>query len=234
MSAMPPSVAKRPSSTRGIPKPSFSPRFTSSSCDVGLGRAVDPGMGRGQGHRVGAPSLDDLAAATAASRDRVVDFLRAASIIAVVFGHWFIGMIVWRGGILTTRSAVGVTSGLWLATWLFQVMPIFFSVGGFSYLPSLDAARGRGHSRWAFVPSPSTRVLLRRRNVPAPSPSRLLGHGRRGVGRSPAAHDPALLAAVRRSALYLVPGDRRLSEEPARHRRRSRVQRLSADGLLPA
>jgi fucose 4-O-acetylase-like acetyltransferase len=108
---------------------------------------------------VGAPTLDDLAATTPASRDRVVDFLRAASIIAVVFGHWFIGMIVWQGGILTTRSAVGVTSGLWLATWCFQVMPIFFFVGGFSNLTSLDAARRRGDSDWTFVRTRLVRLL---------------------------------------------------------------------------
>jgi fucose 4-O-acetylase-like acetyltransferase len=109
---------------------------------------------------VGAPTtLDDLAAATPASRDRVVDFLRAASIIAVVFGHWFIGMIVWQGGILTTRSAVGVTSGLWIATWFFQVMPVFFFVGGFSNLTSLDAARRRGDSDWTFVRSRLKRLL---------------------------------------------------------------------------
>ena len=36
--------------------------------------------------------LKELAAATPASRDRYVDFLRAASIAGVVFGHWFIAI----------------------------------------------------------------------------------------------------------------------------------------------
>jgi len=47
-----------------------------------------------------------------------------------------IGIVWWQDGVLRTTSAVGVTTGLWLATWFFQVMPIFFFVGGFSNLVS--------------------------------------------------------------------------------------------------
>ena len=103
--------------------------------------------------------LDDLVARTPASRDRVVDFLRAASIVAVVFGHWFIGIVWWQDGVMSTTSAVGVTSGLWLATWFFQVMPIFFFVGGYANLVSLDAERRRGGSSASFVSSRVRRLL---------------------------------------------------------------------------
>jgi hypothetical protein len=95
--------------------------------------------------------LDEMVEATPASRDRVVDFLRAASIVAVVIGHWFIGLITWQDGILRTQSAVGRVSWLWAATWVFQVMPVFFFVGGFSNMVSLDAARRRGTSTGRFV-----------------------------------------------------------------------------------
>lgn len=108
---------------------------------------------------VGTSSLDEMVAKTPATRDRVVDFLRAASIVAVVFGHWFIGMIWWQDGVLRTTSAVGVTPGLWIGTWLFQVMPIFFFVGGFSNMTSLDASRRRGESTGAFVRSRVGRLL---------------------------------------------------------------------------
>ncbi len=103
--------------------------------------------------------LDRIVAATPASRDRVVDFLRAASIVAVVFGHWFIGIVWWQDGVLRTTSAVGVTTGLWLATWFFQVMPVFFFVGGFSNLVSLDASRRRGDPDARFVRTRVTRLL---------------------------------------------------------------------------
>lgn len=103
--------------------------------------------------------LDELAANTPSTRDRTVDFLRAASICAVVFGHWFIGLIYWRNGVIGVHSAVGVTAGMWLGTWLFQVMPIFFFVGGFSNLITLDAFHRRGESNWAFVRSRAWRLL---------------------------------------------------------------------------
>jgi fucose 4-O-acetylase-like acetyltransferase len=105
------------------------------------------------------PRLDDLVQATPASRDRTMDFLRAASIVAVVVGHWFIGMIYWRSGVIGTTSAVGVTSGLWLATWFFQVMPIFFFVGGFANATALASFRRRGASTGAFVRSRLERLL---------------------------------------------------------------------------
>jgi hypothetical protein len=103
--------------------------------------------------------IDELVAKTPASRDRVVDFLRAASILAVVIGHWLIGIIGWREGVIRATSAVGVTSYLWLATWFLQVMPIFFFVGGFSNYVAYTAYRERGESAGAFVRSRLDRLL---------------------------------------------------------------------------
>jgi hypothetical protein len=105
------------------------------------------------------PSVDQLARATPATRDRYVDFLRAASILAVCLGHWFIGIIWWQHGILRTTSAVGVTAWMWLATWFFQVMPIFFFVGGFSNMVTYDSYRRRGATTWAFIRSRLDRLL---------------------------------------------------------------------------
>jgi fucose 4-O-acetylase-like acetyltransferase len=103
--------------------------------------------------------LDALIKATPTSRDRSMDFLRAASIVAVVFGHWFISINHWNHGVIRSTSAVGVTSGLWLLTWAFQVMPIFFFVGGFANLVALDSSRRRGQTTWAFVRSRLDRLL---------------------------------------------------------------------------
>ncbi|MDP9329979.1 MAG: acyltransferase [Actinomycetota bacterium] len=100
-----------------------------------------------------------MAARTPDTRDRTVDFLRAASILTVVAGHWTIGIIYWRGGVIGTSSAIGVTSWMWLATWVLQVMPIFFFVGGFSNLVAYDAYRRRGDSTWTFVKSRMGRLL---------------------------------------------------------------------------
>lgn len=97
------------------------------------------------------PNLSDLAAATPSTRDRYVDFLRAASIITVVVGHWLIGLIHFDGGLIRTTSVIGVAPGLWLATWVLQVMPIFFFVGGFSNLVAYDSFRRRGLPTWSFI-----------------------------------------------------------------------------------
>jgi len=104
-------------------------------------------------------SVGELATRTPDTRDRYVDFLRAVSILAVVFGHWMIMIVWWQGGLIRNTSAIGVTKGLWLATWVFQVMPVFFFVGGFSNLTAYDAFRRRGESTWSFVRSRIERLL---------------------------------------------------------------------------
>ena len=104
-------------------------------------------------------SIGELAMKTPDTRDRVVDFLRAASILTVVVGHWTIGIIWWHDGLIGTSSAIGVTSWLWLATWILQVMPIFFFVGGFSNLVTYDAFRRRHQTTGAFIRSRLERLL---------------------------------------------------------------------------
>ncbi len=106
------------------------------------------------------PRLDDMVAATPASRDRYVDFLRAASIVVVVLGHWTISLIAWDGGVIRSTSALGLGSGLWLATWVLQVMPVFFFVGGYANLVAYESARRAGQSAGAFIRSRLRRLLL--------------------------------------------------------------------------
>lgn len=104
------------------------------------------------------PGLGDLVAATPAERDRVVDFLRAASILAVVAGHWLIATVVRAddGGLRGTNALVSMP---WLQglTWLFQVMPVFFVVGGFANLRSLESHGGRDTG--AFLAARADRLL---------------------------------------------------------------------------
>ena len=103
--------------------------------------------------------LDELIRRTPADRDRYMDFLRAFSILVVVVGHWLIGMIYWRDGVIGTRSAIGVTNWAWALTWLLQVMPIFFFVGGFSNYATFEAMRRRGDGYREFVRARLVRLL---------------------------------------------------------------------------
>jgi fucose 4-O-acetylase-like acetyltransferase len=73
-----------------------------------------------------------LVDATPASRDRTVDFLRAAAILAVVCGHWLIATIQRTPQGIEVGNVLSELPALRPATWVFQVMGLFFVVGGFS------------------------------------------------------------------------------------------------------
>lgn len=103
--------------------------------------------------------LDDLVAATPPSRDRYVDFLRAASITVVVLGHWLSALVGWKDGALSVRNAVGLVPGLWCTTWLLQVMPLFFFIGGFSNFTAVESALRRGETAVSFLRSRLVRLL---------------------------------------------------------------------------
>jgi hypothetical protein len=88
--------------------------------------------------------IRDLAARTPARRERHVDLLRAVAIMAVVLGHWLIIVVEYdRRGRLSGTSALGELTWAHPVTWLFQVMPVFFLVGGFANAASLTAHRSR-------------------------------------------------------------------------------------------
>lgn len=93
------------------------------------------------------PSLDTLVDATPPQRDRYVDFLRAISIVVVVCWHWVFSVTHWDSGRLTMPNPIGDVPLLWAATWLLQVMPLFFFVGGYANAASWDAVR-RGGGDW--------------------------------------------------------------------------------------
>lgn len=104
-------------------------------------------------------NLKELAEQTPASRDRYVDFLRAASISVVVLGHWLSALVGWKDGALSVRNAVGLVPGLWCTTWLLQVMPVFFFIGGFSNFTSMESTLRRGKSVASFLRSRLVRLL---------------------------------------------------------------------------
>ena len=85
----------------------------------------------------------ELAAKTPESRNRYVDFLRAVSILVVITGHWLIAAYAYDAGELYFSDVLVVQPRVQWLTWLFQVMPIFFIVGGYANAVSLESARSR-------------------------------------------------------------------------------------------
>lgn len=100
-----------------------------------------------------------LAAATPASRDRYIDFLRGFSILVVALGHWLIAVVVWKGGRVDGFNALERIDGLWALTWVLQVMPLFFFVGGFGNGTAIAAARRRGDGYAAYLARRIERML---------------------------------------------------------------------------
>lgn len=105
------------------------------------------------------PKLAELAGATPASRDRYVDLLRAFSILVVVLGHWLMAIVYMEDGRLDGANALDVIPGLWVATWVLQVMPLFFFVGGFSNSVAWKSTIKRGKGMGAFVRSRTERLM---------------------------------------------------------------------------
>lgn len=82
----------------------------------------------------------ELAQMAPPERNRWVDFLRAVSIMAVVVGHWLMaGLYVDEAGELVRGDLLSVSEWAHWLTWGFQVMPVFFLVGGYSNGVSWEA-----------------------------------------------------------------------------------------------
>jgi hypothetical protein len=106
-------------------------------------------------------SVTTIAMGTAVKgRDKYVDFIRAFSLLVVVAWHWVFTIIVWDDDGPHASNPLGFTTGLWVLTWAFQVMPLFFYVGGYGHLRSWDRARDRGQSIWTLVGSRLKRLAV--------------------------------------------------------------------------
>ncbi|TVT27475.1 acyltransferase [Amycolatopsis rhizosphaerae] len=97
-----------------------------------------------------------------AAREPYVDFLRAISLVVVVLWHWAFTILHWTPEGPQPTSPLGFFSGLWVLTWLLQVLPVFFYVGGYVHMVSWEHAEARGerivpylwhHLRQLLVPA---------------------------------------------------------------------------------
>lgn len=94
-------------------------------------------------------TASEVEAATPADRDRWVDTLRVGSLLVVILGHWLMVALTPDGHI---TNALAVVPALQPLTWVLQVMPLFFLVGGVAHahtLESLERRRPTGRGRYA-------------------------------------------------------------------------------------
>jgi hypothetical protein len=73
-----------------------------------------------------------LAVQTPRSRNRYADFLRAVSIMAVAIGHWLVTAPWVAGGEFHVDTMLNHGEWTHWLSWAFQVMPVFFLVGGYA------------------------------------------------------------------------------------------------------
>jgi hypothetical protein len=94
-----------------------------------------------------------MAARTPQDRNRYVDFLRSVSILVVIIGHWLIATAWVVDGEMAVGHLIKDQPQMQWLTWIFQVMPIFFIVGGYSNAVSLESAKrkGVGYADWLFT-----------------------------------------------------------------------------------
>lgn len=95
-----------------------------------------------------------------AGRDGAVDLVRALCIFGVVTLHaLMVGVTVSASGPSFVNASDGST---WIVSlsWVLQVMPLFFVIGGFSGATALRRMRARGEDAAAFVGGRIRRLLL--------------------------------------------------------------------------
>ena len=108
----------------------------------------------------------EIAEKTPSERNRYVDLLRALSISAVVFGHWLMAAPYYEVNLVQPELGAPKIAHLldvrpwarWL-TWLLQVMPVFFFVGGFSNGVSWDGAQRRTQTYSTWLEARMRRLL---------------------------------------------------------------------------
>jgi hypothetical protein len=98
--------------------------------------------------------LDDLrsmAESTPPERERHVDLLRAVAIGFVVLGHWLVVAVTEANDEIDGVNALRDLQWIHPLTWLFQVMPVFFFVGGYSNAASWWSHREKGGDTTSWV-----------------------------------------------------------------------------------
>ena len=93
------------------------------------------------------------------ARNRYTDLLRVLAIGTVVLGHWLLTSISYRGGQLSGASVMAAVGWSGWATLLFQVMPVFFLVGGYANALSWTRHQAGGATRAQWVRHRGIRLL---------------------------------------------------------------------------
>jgi hypothetical protein len=104
--------------------------------------------------------ISDLAAQTPPTRNRAIDFYRAAALIIVVAGHWLAtAVFVEPNGTLRFTNILELADWTHWLTWFIQVIPVFFIVGGYANWRSYHSALKSERSIGAWITARFRRLM---------------------------------------------------------------------------
>jgi fucose 4-O-acetylase-like acetyltransferase len=113
------------------------------------------------------PTLDTMEAAPGTdrggpgtSRNTYLDLIRVVAIAAVVVGHWIATAITYKHGQLGGVDVLGVSPWTSWLTLIFQVVPLFFLVGGYANALSWTRYQAAGGSAFGWTRHRARRLLL--------------------------------------------------------------------------
>lgn len=95
----------------------------------------------------------------ASGRERHVDLLRGLAVVPVVVGHWMAIAVTEAEDGLDGVNAIAELRWAHLLSWLFQVMPVFFLVGGYANAASYSAHRRAGGDGLGWILGRYDRLL---------------------------------------------------------------------------
>jgi hypothetical protein len=104
--------------------------------------------------------ISDLAAQTPSTRNRAIDFYRAAALIIVVVGHWLASAVyVEPDGTLRFTNVLELAEWTHWLTWFIQVIPVFFIVGGYANWLSYHSAKRTRRSIGEWITARFRRLM---------------------------------------------------------------------------
>lgn len=115
---------------------------------------------RGREMRSGSMRGPDDGATRHGSRNRYADLLRISAVVLVVLGHWLATSITYSGEKVSGQDLLNEMPWTQWLTLVFQVMPVFFLVGGLANATSWTSQRLAGVDWSGWVYRRAVRLLV--------------------------------------------------------------------------
>ncbi|MBH0778469.1 acyltransferase family protein [Nocardia bovistercoris] len=100
-----------------------------------------------------------VASGAPATRNWTLELVRVFSIAVVVFVHWVSVRVTVVDGVVRGEATLHGRP-IWLATWVLQVMPLFFLAGGYANTLVVDRCRAEGRTYGAYLGARARRLSI--------------------------------------------------------------------------